>query len=117
MSGYLVVCSQVSPVMESCRLAALLPTNPASTASPAKCSCSSTWSLLLICRCRAGGCLRRDVRVPRRVLPGLARNGVLQVGRVVADQPGEHGFPGEVLLQLDLVASTDLQVPRGRVPA
>src|SRR5674536_292251 len=45
--GYIVVCSQVSPVMESCRLAALVPTNPASTASPAKCSCSSTWAVPL----------------------------------------------------------------------
>src|SRR5450759_4830432 len=45
--GYIVVCSQVSPVMESCRLAALLPTNPASTASAAKCSCSSTWAVPL----------------------------------------------------------------------
>src|ERR1035437_4173113 len=45
--GYIVVCSQVSPVMECCRLAALVPTNPASTASPAKCSCSSTWAVPL----------------------------------------------------------------------
>src|SRR5665811_957677 len=45
--GYIVVCSQVSPVMESCRLAALLPTNPASTASAAKCSCSSTCAVPL----------------------------------------------------------------------
>src|SRR5450756_761954 len=45
--GYIVVCSQVSPVMESCRLAALVPTNPASTASPAKCSRNSTWAVPL----------------------------------------------------------------------
>src|SRR5512135_1751917 len=32
--GYSVVCSEVSPLMASRRLAALLPTSPASTASP-----------------------------------------------------------------------------------
>src|SRR5665647_1283664 len=45
--GYIVVCSQVSPLMESFRLSALVPTNPASTASAAKCSCSSTWAVPL----------------------------------------------------------------------
>src|ERR1035437_3488182 len=45
--GYIVLCSQVSPLMDSFRLAALVPTNPASTASPAKCSCSSTWAVPL----------------------------------------------------------------------
>src|SRR5665811_1107878 len=45
--GYIVVCSQVSPSMAFCRLTALLATNPASTASAAKCSCSSTWAVPL----------------------------------------------------------------------
>src|SRR5665811_122405 len=45
--GYIVVCSQVSPLMESCRLVVLVPTNPASTASPAKCSRNSTWAVPL----------------------------------------------------------------------
>src|SRR5664280_2602963 len=40
--GYIVVCSYISPAMASRKLAALPATNPASTASAAKCSCSST---------------------------------------------------------------------------
>src|ERR1035437_1201146 len=52
--GYIVVCSQVSPVMESCRLAALVATNPASTASAAKCSCSSTSAVPLNSLASAG---------------------------------------------------------------
>src|SRR5664280_2468408 len=43
--GYIVVCSYVSPAMASRKLAALPATNPASTASAAKCSCSSTWAV------------------------------------------------------------------------
>ena len=43
--GYIEVCSYVSPAMASRRSAALVPTNPASTASPAKCSPNSTWAV------------------------------------------------------------------------